>query len=201
MPLHLPIPTAFTPIDAHRYLPTTTAPYPPHPTLLDSLHFGNGVFTRPFPTSKMSDSVFQQPMLSTMRSGSLHKTTVDCTTAKEDEVTSSEETKLMNAPNYLPNFAYSYAFDREAICESAAKLLFLAVKWAKSVPSFNHISVRDQNLLIEESWAELFVITSAQYGLPIESMQQDYLNVMKEMSMCKTINTKTLMIFNKLQTF
>lgn len=27
----------------------------------------------------------------------------------------------------------------------------------------------DQNLLLEESWAELFVIMSAQYGLPIES--------------------------------
>lgn len=28
---------------------------------------------------------------------------------------------------------------------------------------------KDQNLLLEESWAELFVIMSAQYGLPIES--------------------------------
>lgn len=175
MPLHLPIPTAFTPIDAHRYLPTAsggTVPYPPHPTLLDSLHFGNGVFTRPFPTSKLSDSIFQQPMLPSMRPGTLHKAGgVECTAANDDEVTSSEETKLLNMPNYSPNFTYSYVLDREAISESAAKLLFLAVKWAKSVPSFNHISVRDQNLLIEESWAELFVITSAQYGLPIESKQ------------------------------
>lgn len=96
--------------------------------------------------------------------------TTECLNAKEDEVTSSEETKLHDAPIYLPSaFAATYSFEREAMSETAAKLLFLAVKWAKSVPSFNHISVRDQNLLIEESWAELFVITSAQYGLPIDS--------------------------------
>lgn len=167
MPMHLPLPTAFSPIDVHRYLPSGT-PYHP-PSFLDSLHYGSGVFaaptapTRPF--LKMSDGVLSQPT----PTRPLFKVP-DRPTAKEDEVTSSEETKLMELPSYLPGTITSaYNLETEAVSESAAKLLFLAVKWAKSVPSFNHISMRDQNLLIAESWAELFVITSAQYGLPIES--------------------------------
>lgn len=63
----------------------------------------------------------------------------------------------------------SAATSQEIVFESAAKLLFLAVRWTKSIPSFNQLNANDQNLLLEESWAELFVIMSAQYGLPIES--------------------------------
>lgn len=171
--MHLPLPTAFTPLDAHRYLPTTAASYHP-PSFLDTLHYGSGgVFSapplRPFASAasaaKSIGSLFVQPTPTRMmpKNG-------DHAAAKEDEVTSSEETKHIDRPSYSPSaFSHAYGLDRETISESAAKLLFLAVKWAKSVPSFNHISVRDQNLLIEETWAELFVITSAQYGLPIES--------------------------------
>lgn len=169
MPMHLPLPTAFTPMDAHRYLPPGT-PYHP-PSFLDSLHYGSGMFTvptmaaRPYLSTKLSEGITQptptRPLFKVP----------DRTIAKEDEVTSSEETKLMELPSYLPGTITSaYTLETEAVSESAAKLLFLAVKWAKSVPSFNHISIRDQNLLIAESWAELFVITSAQYGLPIESV-------------------------------
>lgn len=168
MPIHLPLPTAFSPIDVHRYLPPGT-PYHP-PNFLDSLHYGSGVFTVPTaparPFLKLNDGVLTQPT----PTRPLFKMP-DRPTAKEDEVTSSEETKLMELPSYLPGTITSaYNLETEAVSESAAKLLFLAVKWAKSVPSFNHISLRDQNLLIAESWAELFVITSAQYGLPIESV-------------------------------
>lgn len=88
--------------------------------------------------------------------------------AKEDEVSSSEEIRLHEIPANIRNTFITYA-ESEAVFESAAKLLFLAVKWAKSVPSFNQISAGDQSILLEECWAELFVITSAQYGLPIES--------------------------------
>lgn len=88
--------------------------------------------------------------------------------AKEDEVSSSEEIRLHEIPTNIRNTFITYA-ESEAVFESAAKLLFLAVKWAKSVPSFNQISANDQSILLEQCWAELFVITSAQYGLPIES--------------------------------
>lgn len=90
--------------------------------------------------------------------------------AKEDEVSSSEETRALSSFSAV-NLSNSMS-EQEAIFESAAKLLFLAVKWAKSMPSFNQIGVHDQNLLLEDCWAELFVIMAAQYGLPIGSKWQ-----------------------------
>lgn len=89
--------------------------------------------------------------------------------AKEDEVSSSEEIQSINLSainSSEPNT------DQEAVFESAARLLFLAVKWAKSIPSFSQINSHDQILLLEECWAELFVILAAQYGLPITSGSQ-----------------------------
>lgn len=57
----------------------------------------------------------------------------------------------------------------DAVFESAAKLLFLAVKWAKSMASFAQLPLADQTRLLEESWAELFIVTAVQYGLAAES--------------------------------
>lgn len=39
-------------------------------------------------------------------------------------------------PNYFTSL--------ETICESAARLLFLNVKWAKNVPAFTNLPSRDQ---------------------------------------------------------
>ncbi|EFX89201.1 tailless-like protein, partial [Daphnia pulex] len=57
----------------------------------------------------------------------------------------------------------------ETICESAARLLFMNVRWAKSVPAFTTLPSRDQIILLEESWRELFVLGAAQFTLPIEA--------------------------------
>ncbi|KAJ0184036.1 hypothetical protein K1T71_000459 [Dendrolimus kikuchii] len=56
----------------------------------------------------------------------------------------------------------------EAICEAAASLLFMNVKWAKNVPAFASLSLPDRLLLLEESWRDLFVIGSAQFLYPID---------------------------------
>lgn len=56
----------------------------------------------------------------------------------------------------------------ENIYESAAKLLFLTVKWARSIPSFLQLSFHDQSVLLEESWSDLFVLSAAQWTLPID---------------------------------
>ncbi|XP_026465058.1 photoreceptor-specific nuclear receptor-like [Ctenocephalides felis] len=92
--------------------------------------------------------------------------------AKDDEVTSTEGLPLTGSTSSNPNqVATSFVptpSGGENVYESAAKLLFLAVKWARSIPSFAQLSLRDQSLLLEESWAELFVLTAAQWNLPIE---------------------------------
>lgn len=56
----------------------------------------------------------------------------------------------------------------ETICESAARLLFMNVKWAKNVPAFTSLSLSDQLLLLEESWRELFVLGAAQFLIPVD---------------------------------
>lgn len=94
------------------------------------------------------------------------KSTKDIINGKEDEVSSSEEILTIQLPT---TSSAGTPTSQEIVFESAAKLLFLAVRWCRSIPSFNQLNNNDQNLLLEESWAELFIIMSAQYGLPIES--------------------------------
>jgi hypothetical protein len=63
-------------------------------------------------------------------------------------------------------------FPAENVYESAAKLLFLAIKWARSIPSFLQLSYRDQSILLEESWSELFVLTAAQWAFPVDESKR-----------------------------
>ena len=67
----------------------------------------------------------------------------------------------------LANFGpiSSHLVPSESVYESAAKLLFMSIKWAKSVPSFLQLQESDQTLLLEESWAQLFIIGLAQWTI------------------------------------
>ncbi|XP_046634936.1 photoreceptor-specific nuclear receptor-like isoform X2 [Daphnia pulicaria] len=58
---------------------------------------------------------------------------------------------------------------QDNIYETAARLLFMAVKWAKSLPSFAGLPFRDQVILLEESWSELFLICAIQFCLPMDN--------------------------------
>ncbi|KAJ1525116.1 hypothetical protein ONE63_009958 [Megalurothrips usitatus] len=78
---------------------------------------------------------------------------------KEDEVTSSEEARSQPSPGGGACFDNVY--------ESAAKILFLAVKWARSIPAFLQLSGADQSVLLEEGWPDLFVLSAAQWQLPV----------------------------------
>ena len=70
---------------------------------------------------------------------------------------------------YPHEFAQAYFNNPEAICEAAARLLFMSVKWAKNVPAFLSLPFRDQVVLLEEGWRELFVLGAAQFQMPIEA--------------------------------
>ena len=56
----------------------------------------------------------------------------------------------------------------EAICEAAAKLLFMNIKWVKNVPAFVALPFSDQCSLLREAWRELFVLAAAQFQIPID---------------------------------
>merc|ERR1712130_636551 len=58
---------------------------------------------------------------------------------------------------------------QETVYETAARLLFMAVRWTKNLASFAALPFRDQVLLLEESWSELFLLCSIQWCLPLPS--------------------------------
>lgn len=71
-------------------------------------------------------------------------------------------------PTY-PEAAALYPSQQETINECSARLLFMAVKWAKNLPSFANLPFRDQVILLEEAWTELFLLCAIQWSLPLET--------------------------------
>ncbi|KAL3882553.1 hypothetical protein ACJMK2_028888 [Sinanodonta woodiana] len=71
-------------------------------------------------------------------------------------------------PKYPHELIQSYFNNPEAVCEAAARLLFMGVKWTKNVPAFLSLSFRDQVILLEEGWRELFVLGAAQFQMLID---------------------------------
>jgi len=61
------------------------------------------------------------------------------------------------------------ANNAELVCEAAARLLFMSVKWVKNLPAFVALPFDDQALLIEDAWTELFVLGAAQFQLPVDA--------------------------------
>lgn len=164
--------------------PAGVPPLPPPPSLIStgsppsepSIEARENMFLHPLHAFKALPSKNESHILQTSpfhMPGTFptptHKYTKDVN-GKEDEVSSSEEILTLHSlASSSPSSATTTQNDQDIIFESAAKLLILTVKWARSIPSFNQLNVIDQNILLEECWAELFIIMSAQYGLPIGS--------------------------------
>ncbi|KAL3277234.1 hypothetical protein HHI36_012585 [Cryptolaemus montrouzieri] len=73
----------------------------------------------------------------------------------------------------VPTITVSDSSAISAICESAARLLFMNVQWARSIASFTSLPLSDQLLLLEDCWRELFILGSAQF-LPLMDMTGGY---------------------------
>ncbi|MBN3311097.1 NR2E1 protein, partial [Amia calva] len=80
---------------------------------------------------------------------------------------------------------YLYEVATESVCESAARLLFMSIKWAKSVPAFSTLPLPDQLILLEDAWRELFVLGIAQWAIPVDS------NTLLAVSGMNTENTES----------
>lgn len=116
--------------------------------------------------SLLSERLFGRMLLSPTGSGSVEEFKESLAIAKEDEVTSSE------APESVSQAHTRY--NKDAIFESAAKLLFMAVKFAKNIPSFSNLPLDDRTILIKESWADLFVLTCAQWNF-VETSELEWI--------------------------
>ncbi|XP_040025013.2 photoreceptor-specific nuclear receptor isoform X2 [Gasterosteus aculeatus] len=62
-----------------------------------------------------------------------------------------------------------YPPSSENVFETSARLLFMSVKWTKNLPVFSNLPFRDQVILLEEAWSELFLLCAIQWSLPLDS--------------------------------
>ncbi|KAM5127221.1 photoreceptor-specific nuclear receptor-like [Mantella aurantiaca] len=77
-----------------------------------------------------------------------------------------------NEPERTPSDFQMSAFitsSPEGVYETSARLLFMAVKWAKNLPVFSNLPFRDQVILLEEAWSELFLLCAIQWSMPLDS--------------------------------
>ncbi|KAK9891228.1 hypothetical protein WA026_013543 [Henosepilachna vigintioctopunctata] len=98
---------------------------------------------------------------------------IDVTNEEDDTPTSgcgvsSSSGPLRPEPHALGSLAGIYPGAHETIYETSARLLFMAVKWAKNLPSFASLPFRDQVILLEEAWSELFLLNAIQWCMPID---------------------------------
>ncbi|XP_043239208.1 protein dissatisfaction-like [Amphibalanus amphitrite] len=52
--------------------------------------------------------------------------------------------------------------------ETTARLLFMVVRWVRGLAPYQTLAARDQMLLLEESWKDLFLLQLAQWYLPFD---------------------------------
>nr|CAD7408237.1 unnamed protein product [Timema cristinae] len=84
-------------------------------------------------------------------------------------LTCSVPTPVVSTQHRPAEPAALYPPIQETVYETSARLLFMAVKWAKNLPSFASLPFRDQVILLEEAWAELFLLNAVQWCMPLES--------------------------------
>ncbi|XP_015116202.1 nuclear receptor subfamily 2 group E member 1 [Diachasma alloeum] len=62
----------------------------------------------------------------------------------------------------MPTIPILPSISAESVCEQAARLLFLNVRWARDLASGTGLTMEDQLNLLEASWRELFLLAAAQ---------------------------------------
>lgn len=61
----------------------------------------------------------------------------------EQEPEAEHSQVILPIPNFVPPTSL-YGQSQETVYETSARLLFMAVKWAKNLPSFASLAFRDQ---------------------------------------------------------
>ncbi|XP_026221962.1 photoreceptor-specific nuclear receptor isoform X2 [Anabas testudineus] len=136
----------------------------------------SSVICRPLVTSSVPSSATIQPC---SNSSNNHRFMVSLLTAEtcaklepEDveeniDVTTNDSAKDQTSSDCrMSSYTSSCT---ESIYETSARLLFMSVKWAKNLPVFAHLPFRDQVILLEEAWSEMFLLCAIQWSLPMDS--------------------------------
>lgn len=158
-----------TPLDGYsHYLPPVASIYYPHLTESLNLKLNQGIYKPQMLAPRADYDLEIGKMLTNNlfpRAGAVDvpKNSDNSAKERENEVTSSAELPLLTSNDS------SRLKSTQSLYDSATKLLFLSIRWAKSIPSFNHLPFNDQKTLLSETWAELFVIAASQWGLLLDA--------------------------------
>lgn len=85
------------------------------------------------------------------------------------DVTNIEPERNIVVHPHAYNDTFLYSPGQETMYECSARLLFVAIRWAKNLPSFANLPFRDQVILLEEAWSELFLLCAIQWSMPMET--------------------------------
>lgn len=87
---------------------------------------------------------------------------------KDNSTQPSPSTAHSSPENSSDRSPMVYQPPPESVYESAVQLLYMSVTWARNIPTFLDLPFRDQAILLEEGWSELFVLSAAQFSLPVD---------------------------------
>lgn len=76
---------------------------------------------------------------------------------------------LINIINTIGDFCFLKA----SVQESSARILFLMVNWSKSNGQFKLLPINDQAYLMETNWKDLFLLSLAQWKIPVDSISDE----------------------------
>lgn len=119
-----------------------------------------------------------QPHPSSLSQGYHHHHCVPGTTATAYPLSTGFISMLMRAEPYpYPSPSPARYVDpgggtgagMDGLCETAARLLFSAVEWAKNIPFFPDLQLCDQVTLLRFGWSELFLLNASQSAVPIHA--------------------------------
>ncbi|XP_059469201.1 nuclear receptor subfamily 2 group C member 1-like isoform X2 [Neocloeon triangulifer] len=94
-------------------------------------------------------------------------------------ITEQQMSFSLQVPNQIPPY-----FNNHFICESASRLLFLSVHWARSIPAFQALSVDNQIELVRHTWPELFTLGLSQSSDTL-SVQSILCTVLSNLQACQ----------------
>ncbi|CAB1432410.1 unnamed protein product [Pleuronectes platessa] len=157
------------------HLATTREPTSSSSTSSSSSSSSSSVITWPHITSSMSitSSVAPQRCISPQNNHRFMASLMTAETcAKLEPEDVDENIDVTSNEPERPSSEYHmalYPSSSENVYETSARLLFMSVKWAKNLPVFSNLPFRDQVILLEEAWSELFLLCAIQWSLPLDS--------------------------------
>ncbi|XP_027213267.1 nuclear receptor subfamily 2 group E member 1 [Penaeus vannamei] len=156
-----PVISHMPPISVSAHLPLPFPP-PPPPPIHAALDLKIGVTPRHLPATPTTTAHSDLPRPPPPEISAL---TLD----RMHALTTRTTTLLAPTPKYPHELAVPIVSSPDTVCETAARLLFMNVRWAKHLPAYTALPFRDQLMLLEEGWRELFVLSAAQFLLPVEA--------------------------------